>query len=173
MVARFTMRTHGINQAFRFVEGIWLHRKSHEIWFFFLKKMPCLHDTCATWNEQPSNIKTMGYLIFFIIKEIDLSTYFQEFLDSSNDEGSDSGENSVDLGSDLNLEHHPLHRLDQVPSIHIIKVVYYLCLSIITPLRYKRVSYFCFSLLMVLQNCERIFLPFFTINIWSNKVYIF
>ena len=105
------------------------------------------------------------YLIFFIIKEIDLSTYFQEFLDSSNDEGSDSGENSVDLGSDLNLEHHPLHRLDQVPSIHIIKVIYYLCLFIITPLRYKRVSYFCFSLLMVLQNCERIFLPFFTINI--------
>ena len=38
----------------------------------------------------------------------------QEFLDSSNDEGSDSGENSVDLGPELSLEHHPLHRLDQV-----------------------------------------------------------
>ena len=28
MVAHFTMRTHGVNQAFRFVECIWLHRKS-------------------------------------------------------------------------------------------------------------------------------------------------
>ena len=31
MVAHFTMRTHGLNQAFRFVEGIWLHRKNHQI----------------------------------------------------------------------------------------------------------------------------------------------
>ena len=31
MVAHFTMRTHEENQAFRFVEGIWLHRKSHQI----------------------------------------------------------------------------------------------------------------------------------------------
>ena len=31
MVAHFTLRTHGVNQAFRFVEGIWLHRKSHQI----------------------------------------------------------------------------------------------------------------------------------------------
>ena len=30
MVAHFTLRTHGVNQAFRFVEGIWLHRKSHQ-----------------------------------------------------------------------------------------------------------------------------------------------
>ena len=34
----FTMRTHGVIQAFRFVEGIWLHRKSHQIRFFFRKK---------------------------------------------------------------------------------------------------------------------------------------
>ena len=33
MVAHFTMRTHGVNQAFRFVEGIWLHRESHQIRF--------------------------------------------------------------------------------------------------------------------------------------------
>ena len=59
MVAHFTMRTHGVNQAFRFVEGIWLHRKSHQIRFFFFEKRPCLHHTCATGNEQPSNIKTM------------------------------------------------------------------------------------------------------------------
>ena len=58
MVAHFTMRTHGVNQAFLFVEGIWLHRKSHRIRFFF-EKRPCLHHTCATCNEQPSNIKAM------------------------------------------------------------------------------------------------------------------
>ena len=38
MVAHFTMRTHGVNQAFRFVEGIWLHRKCHQIRFFFSEK---------------------------------------------------------------------------------------------------------------------------------------
>ena len=38
MVAHFTMRTHGVNQAFRFVEGIWLHRKRRQIRFFFSEK---------------------------------------------------------------------------------------------------------------------------------------
>ena len=38
MVAHFPMRTHGVNQAFRFVEGIWLHRKSHQIRFFLSEK---------------------------------------------------------------------------------------------------------------------------------------
>ena len=38
MVAHFTMRTHGVNQAFRFVEDIWLHWKSCQIRFFFRKK---------------------------------------------------------------------------------------------------------------------------------------
>ena len=38
MVAHFTMRTHGVNQAFRFVEGIWLHRESHQMRFFLRKK---------------------------------------------------------------------------------------------------------------------------------------
>ena len=28
MVAHFTMSTHGVVQAFRFVKGIWLHQKS-------------------------------------------------------------------------------------------------------------------------------------------------
>ena len=28
---------------------------------FFFGKRPWLHHTCATWNEQPSNIKTMGW----------------------------------------------------------------------------------------------------------------
>ena len=38
MVAHFPMRTHGVNQIFRFVEGIWLHRKSRQIRFFFSEK---------------------------------------------------------------------------------------------------------------------------------------
>ena len=38
MVAHFIMRTHGVDQAFRFVEGIWLHRKSHQIRFFLSEK---------------------------------------------------------------------------------------------------------------------------------------
>ena len=31
MVAHFTLRTHGVNQAFRFGEGILLHRMSRQI----------------------------------------------------------------------------------------------------------------------------------------------
>ena len=38
MVAQFTMRTHGVNKTFRFVEGIWLHRKNRQIRFFFSEK---------------------------------------------------------------------------------------------------------------------------------------
>ena len=38
MVAHFTIRTHGVNEAFRFVEGIWLHRKIYQTRFFFSKK---------------------------------------------------------------------------------------------------------------------------------------
>ena len=37
MVAHLTMRTHGVNQAFRFVEGIWLHRKGRQIGYFTRK----------------------------------------------------------------------------------------------------------------------------------------
>ena len=46
MVAHFTMRTYGVKQGFRFVEGIWLHRKSSRIRFLF-RKRPMLHHTCA------------------------------------------------------------------------------------------------------------------------------
>ena len=35
-VAYFTMRTYGVNQDFRFAEGIWLHRKSRQIQFFLI-----------------------------------------------------------------------------------------------------------------------------------------
>ena len=38
MVAPFTMRTYGVNQEFRFVEVIWLDRKSRQIRFFSRKK---------------------------------------------------------------------------------------------------------------------------------------
>ena len=38
MVALLTMRRYGVNQASRFVEGIWLHPKSHQIRFFFFEK---------------------------------------------------------------------------------------------------------------------------------------
>ena len=64
MVVGFTKRTHGENQEFLFVEGIWLHRKSHQI-RFFLEKRPYLHHTCATWNEQPSNIKSMTMVLLY------------------------------------------------------------------------------------------------------------
>ena len=47
MIAHFTMRTHGVNQEFRFVEGICPHRKGHQIRVFFGKR-PRLHHTCAT-----------------------------------------------------------------------------------------------------------------------------
>ena len=40
MVAHFIMRTYGINQESRFVEGIWLDRKSHQIRIFFLEMTP-------------------------------------------------------------------------------------------------------------------------------------
>ena len=59
MVAYFTMRTHGVNQAFHFVEGIWLHRKSRQIRFIF-RKRPILNNTCPTCSELPSYISTMG-----------------------------------------------------------------------------------------------------------------
>ena len=56
MVAHFTIRTYGVNQVFRFVEGIGLHRKSHQIRIFFIGKD--LH-TCTTCSELPSNRITM------------------------------------------------------------------------------------------------------------------
>ena len=39
MVAHLTMHTYEVNQAFRFVEGIWLHRKSRKSEFFFSEKI--------------------------------------------------------------------------------------------------------------------------------------
>ena len=36
----FSMRTYGVNQEFRFAEGVWLHRKGRQIRFFFSQKCP-------------------------------------------------------------------------------------------------------------------------------------
>ena len=47
MAAHFSMRTHWVNQAFRIVEGIWLHRT-------FFEKGPVLHHTGAKYSELPS-----------------------------------------------------------------------------------------------------------------------
>ena len=39
MVAHFVMHPYGVNQEFRFVEGIWLHRNSRQIRFFLLSEI--------------------------------------------------------------------------------------------------------------------------------------
>ena len=59
MVVHFTMRTNGVNQAFRFVEGIWLHQKCRQIREEKKQKRPILHHTCATYSELPSYISIM------------------------------------------------------------------------------------------------------------------
>ena len=38
MVAHFTIRTYGVNQEFRYVESVCLHRKSRQIRFIFRRK---------------------------------------------------------------------------------------------------------------------------------------
>ena len=58
MVPHLTMRTNGVKQEFRFVKGIWLHRKIRYI-RKKNQKRPILHHTCATYSELPSYISTM------------------------------------------------------------------------------------------------------------------
>ena len=58
MVAQNTVRTHGVNPVFRFVEGIRLHRKRRQIQFSIRKRPIFLH-ACATCSELPSNASTM------------------------------------------------------------------------------------------------------------------
>ena len=55
MVAHFTMRRYGVNQEYRFDQGIWLCRKSGQIRFIFWK-IP-FFTSCV--HEQPFNIKIM------------------------------------------------------------------------------------------------------------------
>ena len=71
MVAQNTVRLYGVNQVFRLVEGIWLHRQSRRIRFFIRKdlftylllliylRLILLH-ICATSSKLPSNISTMS-----------------------------------------------------------------------------------------------------------------
>ena len=59
MVAQNTVRTYyGVNKVFRFVEGMWIHRKSRHIRIIFSEKT-FLHHTSATCSEPPSDIHTM------------------------------------------------------------------------------------------------------------------
>ena len=75
MVAHLTLRTNGVKQGFRFVEGMWLHRKSSQTVNFFLQKRPPLHHTSATCSELSSytmyrtqNLGHAAYLIRIFIK---------------------------------------------------------------------------------------------------------
>ena len=62
MKAQNTVRKYGVNQVFRFVEGILLHRKSRQIRNFCRKRPIFLH-TCATCSELPSYISAMGNIL--------------------------------------------------------------------------------------------------------------
>ena len=58
MVVHFTMRTYGVNQAFRFVEDNWSYQQSRQTRFFFLGIL-IFHHTCASCSELPSYISTI------------------------------------------------------------------------------------------------------------------
>ena len=58
MVAHFTLRTDGVNRAFRFAEGIRLPRRSRQF-RNFSRKRHILHHTCSTCSELPSYISTV------------------------------------------------------------------------------------------------------------------
>lgn len=57
MVAQNNVRTYEVTQVFRFAAGIWLHRESRQIRFFF-RKRPILLHMCATRSELPSYLST-------------------------------------------------------------------------------------------------------------------
>ena len=67
MVGHFNMRTYGVNQEFRFVEGIRLHRKSRQIRNNF-RKRPILDHICATFFELPSYISTMMLMEIILVR---------------------------------------------------------------------------------------------------------
>ena len=90
MVAHFTMRAYGVNQAFRFVEGIWLHRKSRQIRFYVGKShifhhVLSYHIISVPWiisrdinqsikdaspqvKYKPMNLHLKGFAPFFIFQ---------------------------------------------------------------------------------------------------------
>ena len=57
MVAQKPLRTDGVSQVLRYVEGIWLHRKRRQIHKISVKTILLL--TCATYSELQSYISTM------------------------------------------------------------------------------------------------------------------
>ena len=61
--------TRGVNQVFRFVEGIWLHRKSRQIFH-----------SCATISELPSYIPSImpctTVIKVFLLSILYTETYF-------------------------------------------------------------------------------------------------
>ena len=63
MVARNTVKTYGVNQAFRFIEGICLHRQSRQPRFLFSEKtyLDRIYFTslCAPCFELPPCLLTM------------------------------------------------------------------------------------------------------------------
>ena len=63
------MRTYGVNQAFRFDEGIRLHRKSRPIRDLF-RKRTILHHTCTIFSELPAYISTVGIWDIFSMDKI-------------------------------------------------------------------------------------------------------
>ena len=59
MVLILDGRTYGVNQVFRFVEGIRLHRQSRQIRIFIRKKTYFYPIRALTCSELPSYINTM------------------------------------------------------------------------------------------------------------------
>ena len=61
------MRTYGVNQVFRFVEGIWLRRQGCQILNIFRNRPALLHK-CAECFKLPSYIRTMGKIDVSVIR---------------------------------------------------------------------------------------------------------
>ena len=75
MVAQNMVRTYGVNQVFRFVEGIWLDRKSRQIQnSYFSSHCPCSKITARllTFIHKTTNMKDffrkLGIILYFIGK---------------------------------------------------------------------------------------------------------
>ena len=63
MVAHFTMRTHGVNQAIRFVKAFGYIERVVKSGFFF-RKRTILLNMCPTSFELPSYISTVANILY-------------------------------------------------------------------------------------------------------------
>ena len=72
MVAHLTMRTNGVRQGFRFVEGMWLHRKSSQI-RFFSRKRHISHHNIRAYSE------LSNHLIKIMVKGNSIYGYTKHF----------------------------------------------------------------------------------------------